>query len=134
MPINVGFKQLKSQAAKSKKGKQANPDHPNYVAAFKGLASAVVDFDWYKFEDCAILVLVGEEAAGVRAYLTKDLSKESEHVAGQAKLQAGVNVVSVSMGPLRITDSKTFNMLVAVALFDHCSVEFFDLSRSLADP
>lgn len=42
--------------------------------------------------------------------------------------------MSVSIGALRITDSKTFNILIAVALFDHCSVKFFELSRSAADP
>jgi hypothetical protein len=57
----VSFKQLKSQAAK-KKGKAANPDSEHYVAAFKGLTSAVVDFDYLRFEDGATLVVVGEEA------------------------------------------------------------------------
>jgi hypothetical protein len=79
-------------------------------------------------------VIVGEEGSSVRAFLTKDLSKESDQITAQGKLQAGVNVVSVSIGPLRITDSKTFNMLVAVALFDHCSVQFFDFSRTSSDP
>ena len=42
------------------------------------MQSAVVDFDFYKFEDGATLVLVGEESATVRAFISKDLTKEAE--------------------------------------------------------
>ncbi len=55
-----------------------NPEHPAYVAAFKGMQSAIVDFDFFKFEDGATLVVVGEESATVRAYISKDLNKENE--------------------------------------------------------
>ena len=130
----MSYKQLKSQASKGKKGKQANPEHSAYVAAMKGMQSAIVDVDYYRFEDGATLLIVGEESSAVRAFMIKDMSKESEFVVGQGKLQAGVNIVSVSIGPMRITDSKSFSMLVAVALFDHCSVQFFELSRTSADP
>lgn len=71
---------MKSQAAKSKKTKQKNPEHPAYVAAMKGMQSAVVDFDYFKFDDGATLVVVGEEASSVRAFITKDISKESEQI------------------------------------------------------
>ena len=114
----MSFKQLKSQAAKGKKAKQANPENPAYVAAIKGMQSALVDFDYYRFEDGATLILVGEESSSLRAFVVKDFSKESEYVSSSAKLQAGVNVISVSLGPVRITDSKTFTLLVAAALFD----------------
>ena len=123
----MSYKQLKSQAAKGKKGKQANPEHPAYVAAIKGMQSAIVDMDYFRFEDGATLVIVGEESATVRAFMIKDMSKESEFIAGQGKLAAGVSIVSVSIGPMRITNSMSFSMLVAVALFDHCSVQFFEL-------
>jgi hypothetical protein len=42
------------------------------------MQSAVVDFDYFKFEDGSTLVIVGEESATVRAYISKDISKESE--------------------------------------------------------
>jgi hypothetical protein len=123
----VGFKQLKNMA-KKKGGKSVNPTHESYVSALKGMQSAVVDFDFYRFQDGATLVVVGEEQSVVRAYLIKDFAKESEFVSAQGSLKPGSNVISVSVGPLRVTDSKNFSMQVAVAIFDHCSVEFFDLS------
>jgi hypothetical protein len=51
---------LKNQA-KKKGGKIANPDHESYVSALKGMQSAVVDFDFYLFQDGASLFVVGEE-------------------------------------------------------------------------
>lgn len=36
----------------------------------------------------------------------------------------------VSLGPLKVTDSNNFTMLVAAAISDHCSVHFFELTRS----
>jgi len=51
---------LKTQA-KKKGGKTANPDNESYVSALKGMQSAVVDFDFYVFEDGATLFVVGEE-------------------------------------------------------------------------
>lgn len=40
----------------------------------------------------------------------------------------------MSVGPLGATsDSKSFSMLIAVAVFDHCSVEFFELTRNRGD-
>ena len=60
--------------------------------------------------------------------MVKDFNKESEFISGQGSLKPGANVLSVSIGPLRVTDSNSFTMLVAVAIFDRCSVEFFDLS------
>ncbi len=60
--------------------------------------------------------------------MVKDYNKESEFISGQGSLEPGSTVISVSVGPLRVTDSKNFLMLVAVAIFDHCSVEFFELS------
>lgn len=52
----------------------------------KGMQSAIVDVDYYKFDDGATLVIVGEESATVRAFIIKDMSKESEFVVGQGKL------------------------------------------------
>lgn len=60
--------------------------------------------------------------------MVRDFYKESEFISGQGSLKPGSNVISVSVGPLRVTDSKNFTMLVAAAIFDHSSVEFFDLS------
>ena len=40
------------------------------------MQSAVVDFDFFKFEDGATLVVVGEEGASVRAFISNDLEKE----------------------------------------------------------
>jgi hypothetical protein len=51
---------LKNQA-KKKGGKTANPDNESYVSALKGMQSAVVDFDFYVFQDGATLFVVGEE-------------------------------------------------------------------------
>ena len=78
----MSYKQLKSQASKGKKGKQANPEHSAYVAAMKGMQSAIVDVDYYRFEDGATLLIVGEESSAVRAFMIKDMSKESEFVVG----------------------------------------------------
>jgi hypothetical protein len=90
-----------------------------------------MDFDYLRFEsDGTTLVVAGEEASTVRAFLVKDFQKESEFITAQGKVQAGANVLSVSVGPLRVADSSNFTVLVAVAIFDHCSVEFFELSRA----
>jgi len=51
---------LKPQS-KRKGGKSANPDHESYVSALKGMQSAVVDFDFYVFQDGTTLFVVGEE-------------------------------------------------------------------------
>lgn len=90
--------------------------------------------DFYKFEDGATLVIVAEEASTLHAYIGDDLSKDTEFVSAVGRLPPGTNILSASVGPLRITNSGNFSMLVAVATFDHCSVEFFDLSRLPADP
>ena len=42
------------------------------------MQSAVVDFDYYRFQDGATLFIIGEESQTVRAFLVNDLSKESE--------------------------------------------------------
>ena len=80
-PQGVSFKQLKNQA-KKKGGKTANPDHESYVSALKGMQSAIVDFDFYLFQDGSTLFVVGEESQTVRAFLVKDFNKESEFISG----------------------------------------------------
>ena len=82
------------------------------------MQSAVVDFDTYRFQDGATIIVVGEEQSVVRAFLIKDFTKESEFVSGQGPLKPGSNVISVSVGPLRVTDSRNFSLQVAVAIFD----------------
>jgi hypothetical protein len=106
------------------------------VAAFKGgIASAVTDFDYFRFEsDGAVLFVVAEEASTVHAYIASDLSKEGEFIQCTGKLPPGTNVISVSVGPLQVTNSSNFVLLVAVAIFDHCGVEFFELSRTPSEP
>jgi hypothetical protein len=75
----------------------------------KGIQSTVVDVDYYRFDDEATLILVGEESDTVCAFMIKDFSKENEFVTAQGKLSPGSNVLSVSVGPLRVTDSKNFS-------------------------
>jgi hypothetical protein len=52
----------------------------------KGIQSTVVDVDYYRFDDEATLILVGEEGDTVRAFMIKDFSKESEFITAQGKL------------------------------------------------
>lgn len=70
----------------------------------------MVDFDTYRFQDGATIIVVGEEQSVVRAFLIKNFTKESEFVSGQGSLKPGSNVISVSVGPLRVTDSKNFSL------------------------
>ena len=103
----MGFKHLKQQAAKKKgKGAGANPENEHFKAAIKGISSAVVDFDFFNFEDGATLFVIGEEESSVRACLIeKDFEKEQDFKSVNGKVQAGEKVISVSVGPLRVTDS-----------------------------
>lgn len=80
-----------------------------------------------------MLFVVAEESSTVHAYIASDLSKEGEFAQCTGKLPPGSNVISVTVGPQRITSSDNFSLLVAVAVFDHCGVEFFELSRTPAD-
>ena len=46
--------------AKKKGGKGVNPVHENYISGLKGMKSAVLDFDYFRFQDGATLFIVGE--------------------------------------------------------------------------
>eukprot|EP00347_Sterkiella_histriomuscorum_P020835 403336284 len=126
----VSFKQLKSQSKGGKKKSKggSNPEHPAYVAGVKGFNSAVVDFDYYNFKDGAILMVIAEENSVIKAVITRNIDKEEDYIQASQKLQAGQNLISITVGPSLVTDSKKFSMIIAIAVFDHCSVVFQELS------
>ncbi|CDW79586.1 UNKNOWN [Stylonychia lemnae] len=127
---HTSFKQLKTQSKGGKKKVKGgnNPEHENYVAGFKGFNSSVVDFDYYDFGNGTVLFIVAEESSVIKAVYSRNIQNESEYIQQLQKLQSGQNILSVSLGPSRVTDSKSFTMIVAVAIFDHCSVVLHELS------
>jgi hypothetical protein len=77
-----------------------------------------VDFDYLRLEDGATIFVVAEESSIVHAYIADDLSNESGFLSAIGKLPPGSNILSASIGPMRITNSTNFAALVAVAVFD----------------
>lgn len=121
---------MKSQSkanAKKKSKTNDNPEHPAFIAAIKGFTSAIIDFDYMVFENGTVLTVIAEQDSLVKAVLMKSMGKESEYIQSTLKLQAGQTILSVSIGPLSVTNSRNFSLLLAVAIFDHCSVVFYEL-------
>eukprot|EP00350_Pseudokeronopsis_sp_OXSARD2_P008848 CAMPEP_0170544496 /NCGR_PEP_ID=MMETSP0211-20121228/3234_1 /TAXON_ID=311385 /ORGANISM="Pseudokeronopsis sp., Strain OXSARD2" /LENGTH=176 /DNA_ID=CAMNT_0010848155 /DNA_START=1 /DNA_END=531 /DNA_ORIENTATION=- len=120
----ISFKQLKKGSGGGKKGKGlgGNPEHPAFVSAFKGLRSAVVDYDYFIFEDSSMVLVVAEEQSAMKVFFVRDVEKEAEFLSLYEKLPAGTIVVSLSVGVINAADSSQFSLMIAVASFDQCKV------------
>lgn len=61
---------MNQKGKKKQKGHHGgNPENKNYVAAFKGFNTAIVDFDYIVFDDGAILMIVAEEVSQIISLL-----------------------------------------------------------------